>query len=105
MMFNYNSKTTAKGFRFYHIPQALFTNKQFSKLSAEAKILYGLLLERMSTSSKTDAEDKAYIFFTLDEVQEYMGIGKDKAIKLFSELDMHKGIGLIERKKQGQGKP
>ena len=32
-----------------------------------------------------------------------MGIGKDKCIKLFSELE--KGIGLIEKKRQGQGKP
>lgn len=33
-----------------------------------------------------------------------MGCGKDKATKLFRELDQS-GIGLIERRKQGQGRP
>ena len=36
---------------------------------------------------------------------EYMNFGKDKCVKLFSELDDVNGIGLIRRKKQGLGKP
>ena len=36
---------------------------------------------------------------------EFLGFGKDKLVKLFQELDQDRGIGLIERKKQGQGKP
>ena len=103
MKYNYYNKQNSKRYSFYRIPRALFTDSQFSKLSAEAKILYGLLLDRMSKSAEIDAENKAYVYFTLQEVQECLDIGKDKAIKLFNELD--KGIGLIERKKQGQGKP
>ena len=34
-----------------------------------------------------------------------LGCGKDKAVRLFKELDKSGGIGLIERRKQGQGKP
>ena len=34
-----------------------------------------------------------------------MTCGRDKAMKLLAELDTKKGIGLIERIKQGQGKP
>ncbi len=34
-----------------------------------------------------------------------MNCGKDKAVKLFKTLDTVSGIGLIERKKQGQGRP
>ena len=106
MNFNYYYKNEAEQFNFYRIPKVLFTDKSFSKLSVEAKVLYGLLLDRMSLSLKNDwidSEGKVYIYFKLEDVQECMGIGKDKCIKLFAELD--KGIGLIERKRQGLGKP
>ena len=106
MNFNYYYKNEAEQFNFYRIPKVLFTDKHFSKLSVEAKVLYGLLLDRMSLSLKNDwidSEGKVFIYFKLEDVQECMGIGKDKCIKLFAELD--KGIGLIERKKQGLGKP
>lgn len=104
--FNYYYSNEAEQFNFYRIPKVLFTDKRFSKLSVEAKVLYGLLLDRMSLSVKNnwiDEDNRVYIFFKIEDVQEYMNIGKDKCIKLFSELE--KGIGLIERKKQGQGKP
>ena len=106
MTFNYYYKNEAEQFNFYRIPKILFTDKHFAKLSVEAKVLYGLLLDRMSLSLKNDwidTEGKVYIYFKLEDVQECLGIGKDKCIKLFAELD--KGIGLIERKKQGLGKP
>ena len=104
--FNYYYSNEAEQFNFYRIPKILFTDKRFSKLSVEAKVLYGLLLDRMCLSIKNnwiDEDNRVYIFFKIEDVQEYMGVGKDKCIKLFSELE--KGIGLIERKKQGQGKP
>ena len=106
--FNYYYSNEAEQFNFYRIPKVLFTDKRFSKLSVEAKVLYGLLLDRMSLSLKNnwiDEDNRVYIYFKLEDVQEYMDIGKDKGIKLFSELDSDKGIGLIERKKQGLGKP
>lgn len=47
-----------------------------------------------------------YIYYTLSEIQEDMSCGHEKAVKLLAELDTgHKGIGLIERIKQGQGRP
>ena len=106
--FNYYYSNEAEQFNFYRIPKILFTDKRFAKLSVEAKVLYGLLLDRMSLSVKNnwiDEDNRVYIYFKLEDVQEYMDIGKDKGIKLFSELDSDKGIGLIERKKQGLGKP
>ena len=106
MNFDYYYKNEAEQFNFYRIPKVLFTDSRFSKLSVEAKVLYGLLLDRMSLSLKNDWIDedgKVYIYFKLEDAQEFLGVGKDKCIKLFAELD--KGIGLIERKKQGLGKP
>lgn len=106
--FDYYYGREAEQFHFYRIPKILFTDKRFSEISVEAKVLYGLLLDRMSLSLKNgwiDDENRVYIYFKLEDVMEYMGIGKDKGVKLFAELDAEKGCGLIRRKKQGLGKP
>ncbi len=102
------SEHEADQFVFYRIPKILFTDKRYSKVSTEAKVLYGLLLDRMALSRKNgwvDEEGHVYIYFKLEEVLEFMGIGKEKGVRLFAELDEEKGCGLILRKKQGQGKP
>ena len=46
-----------------------------------------------------------FIYYPLDEIKEALNCGNDKAVKLLAELDSGKGIGLIQRVKQGQGKP
>ena len=80
----------------------------FRNLSSDAKVLYGLMLDRMALSIRNnwvDNEGKVYIIFTLEQVMEYMNCGKDKGVKILAELDTDKGIGLIERVKRGLGKP
>ena len=44
----------AEQFSFYRLPKVLFTDPLFRSISAEAKILYGLLLDRMSLSGEAD---------------------------------------------------
>lgn len=39
-------------FSFYRFPKALFTDSRFRGISVEAKVLYGLLLNRMGLSVK-----------------------------------------------------
>ena len=98
----------AEKFTFYRIPKVLFTDHRYKAVSVEAKVLYGLLLDRMSLSIRSgwlDDDGRVYIYFTLEEAIEFLGFGKDKLVRLFQELDRDRGIGLIERKKQGQGKP
>ena len=94
-------------FSFYRIPKILFTDPRYKSVSLEAKVLYGLLLDRMGLSVKNgwmDSDRRVYIYFTQEDAMALMSCGKDKATKLFRELDKD-GIGLIERKKQGQGRP
>ena len=82
------------------------TDPRYKSVSIEAKVLYGLLLDRMGLSVKNgwmDSDRRVYIYFTQEDIMNLMGCGKDKATKLFRELDKD-GIGLIERKKQGQGR-
>ena len=68
----------------------------------------GMLLDRMSLSARNswyDDTGRVYIYYSVDEICGDMTCGRDKAMKLLAELDTKKGIGLIERIKQGQGKP
>ena len=98
----------ANQFTFFRIPKILFFDERFSRLTSDAKILDGLMLDRMGLSVKNgwiDEENHVYIYFTLEEAMEYMHIGKDKGVRLFAELDDEKGCGLIRRKKQGFGRP
>ncbi len=105
--FDYFRAADAETFTFYRIPKALFTDKTFSKLSCEAKVLYGLMLDRICLSIRNDwidDEGHAYIIFQSDEISELMGCGRQKTFKLLAELDTDGGIGLIERCRRGQGK-
>ena len=107
-IFNYFNGTEADLLTFYRIPKQLFTNDFFKELSTDAKVLYGLMLDRMSLSIKNgwfDAENRAYIYFSVEDTMELLNCRKNKAVQTIAELDDKAGIGLIEKKRQGQGKP
>lgn len=98
----------ADQFAFYRIPKQLFTNSYFRNLSTDAKVLYGLMLDRISLSVKNrwmDSQNHVYIYFSVEDTMEYLNCKKNKAIQIIAELDAEKGIGLIEKQRQGQGKP
>lgn len=98
----------ADQYSFYKIPKLLFTEAYFKKISVEAKVLYGLMLDRMSLSVKNqwlDPEGRAYVYYSLDDIMDALGCSNKKAISIMKELDTESGIGLIEKKRQGQGKP
>lgn len=95
-------------FTFFRIPKVLFTDERFKKLSAESKVLYGMLLDRMGLSRINgwlDKDNRVYIVFTIEDIQKNICCGRQKAVKLMAELDSDNGIGLIEKKRQGLGKP
>lgn len=108
MNFDYFYGSQAESFSFIRLPRLLMTGKEFRNLSTDAKLLYSLLLDRMSLSMRNgwlDEAGRVYIYYTVEEIQDDLNCGHNKACKLLAELDTVKGIGLIERKKQGQGKP
>ena len=107
MTFHYFYGAEADQFSFYRIPKALFTDEYFKVLSSDAKILYGLMLDRMSLSIKNqwfDEKNRAYIYFSIEDIMELLNCGRNKAIKSMQELDSETGIGLIEKRRQGFGK-
>ena len=106
MSFDYFYGQQSDLFTFYRVPKVLFMNERFWNISADAKMLYGILLDRMSLSAKNgwiDKNGRVYIIFTIDEAKMALNCAEQKAIKLLSELE--KEAGLIERKRQGLGKP
>ena len=108
LRFDYYYGIEAEQFSFYRVPRLLIKDERFKELSSDAKLLYGLMLDRMALSMKNgwiDAENRAYIHYTLDNIMEDLGCAREKCSKVIAELDSKKGIGLIEKKRQGLGKP
>lgn len=104
-MFSYLSVNGIDKFTFYRMPKILFTDDKFQKLSCESKVLYGLLLDRATLSKSNnwiDENGRVYVYYRQDEAMEMLGIRKNKIIVIFKELEE---IGLIIRRKIGQGNP
>ncbi|MGN0345853.1 MAG: DUF6017 domain-containing protein [Roseburia sp.] len=108
LKFDYYYGIEAEQFSFYRVPRLLIKDERFKGLSSDAKLLYGLMLDRMSLSMKNgwlDDENRAYIIYTIENIREDLGCSKEKAVKVLAELDANKGIGLVEKIRRGLGKP
>lgn len=95
----------ANQFIFYRIPKALIVGERYKELRCEAKLLYGLLLDRTALSGKNgwlDQRNRVYVYYTIKSIMEDMGCKHEKAGKLLAELETH---DLIMRIHQGLGKP
>ncbi len=106
--FDYFYGSQAEQFSFFRLPKVLVRDERFKKISSDAKILYGIMLDRMSLSRENrwiDKDNRVYIIFTLKEVMKEFECCQRKAGALMAELDSKSGIGLIEKKRQGLGKP
>lgn len=93
------------GERFFRVPKLLFESELYKKMSAESKLLYAILKDRFELSVKNnwiDADGNIYFIFTVEEIGEMLGCGKDKVIKLKKEL---KKYDLLEEVRQGLNKP
>lgn len=105
MVFDYFYEEQSESYSFYRIPKMLFTEEIFEALSTDAKVLYGLLLDRISLSRENgwmDDVGRVYVYYTIKSVKKSLRCANTKACGLLRELDE---FGLIERKKQGLGKP
>ncbi len=103
--FEYHYSNETQQYTFYRVPKVLIKDEFFLNISCEAKLLYGLMLDRLSLSLKNDWKDesnKVFIYYTLEDIQEDLNCAHGKSVKLLSELD---NTGLIDRVKQGQGRP
>ena len=101
----YISAQNANEFNFYRVPKILVDDSQFRTVSSDVKLLYALLLDRLSLSLRNgwqDEQGQTYLYYSVTAIQESLNCCKEKACKLMRELE---NARLIERKAQGRGKP
>lgn len=83
-------------FTFYRLPKALITDPRFKDISNNAKLLYGLMLDRMGLSVRSgwfDDQNRVYIKYAVKSIMQDLNISKVTAVGLLKELQ---GIGLID---------
>ena len=86
----------AEQFTFYRLPKALITDSRFKDISNNAKLLYGLMLDRMGLSARSgwfDEENRVYIKYSVKSIMEDLNCSKMTAVGLLKELQ---AIGLID---------
>ena len=89
----------AEQFTFYRLPKALITEDRFKDISNNSKLLYGLMLDRMSLSARSgwfDEENRVYIKYSIKGIMLDLNCSKMTAVSLLKELQE---IGLIDVEK------
>lgn len=105
MYFDYLYGKESQSYAFYKTPKIFFMDDDFKVLSTDAKILYGILLDRVEMSRKNewiDSNNRVYVYMKIEKISEALGCCEKSACKFMKELEQ---FGLIEKKRQGQGKP
>lgn len=105
MEFNYYYGNQADQFSFIRIPRVLLVDPLFEPLTIQAKLLYGVLLDRMGVSMRNgwfDEKNRVYIIYQISEIQTNLGFSKKKSIDYLTELEQ---FGLVEKKRRGRGLP
>ena len=105
MNFDYYYGVQAEQFNFIRIPRVMITENTFSDLSLQAKILYSILLDRMTLSRKNswfDEKNRVFIIYPISDIQSDLGFSRKKAMEYLTELE---AFGLVEKKKRGFGLP
>ena len=95
---------------FYQLPKVIIGTKFYSKLKAEAKLLFMLCRDRLSVSLDStrkgdlrfvDEAGDIFIYYSIEELAEDLGCGRAKVIKLKKELIKY---SLIDEVRQGLNK-
>lgn len=105
MTFDFYTGSQAEQFSFIRIPKILLLSPEFRDLSIQAKMLYAILLDRMSLSVKNhwmDEQNRVYIIYQVEEIVQDLGFTKRKAMDVLTELEQ---FGLVARKRRGRGLP
>lgn len=103
--FNYYYGNDAELYSFYRIPRILLVDEAYAELSTDAKILYGIIIDRMGMSQKNqwiDENNRIFVTYPIAEIQKDLNISRKKAMVHLGELEEY---GLISKKVRGLGQP
>lgn len=101
-VFDYFYQNQNKQYIFLQLPHMLIKDDTIGKLSDSPKILYSLLLNMTSISSKNgwkDEQGMVYIIYTIEEMIKDLNCWEQKAVKVIKEL---KDIGIVKSVRRGQ---
>lgn len=101
----YFHRGQADPFAFYRTPKLLFTDPEYGNLTIAARTLYGILLDREVLSDKNgwiDKNGRIFVYMTNKNICKTLNVSDKTATKILAELEE---IDLIQRVRQGQGKP
>lgn len=90
---------------FLRFPLSLLANPRYRHMSLEARVMYSLLLNRLTLSQRhgwVNGENEVYLIYTREEAADVLGISYKKAIAAFKELI---GAGLLYEQRRGRGYP
>ncbi len=105
MMYDFFYGKQADQFSFFRIPKLIVLDPAFRSLSSDAKLLYGLLLDRMGLSMKNewlDEDNRVYIIYQIVEIQKDLNISRRKAMDILAQLEKE---GLVMKRKRNFGLP
>ena len=104
MLMDYFYGNQVQQFSAVVVPRELLFGESFTALSLTSKMLYAILLDRMSdvaVNKWTDEENRAYIIYPINQIREDFNFSKHTIIASMNELE---DTGLIKRKAV-KGKP
>ena len=104
-MYDYYYGPEAEQFAFYRIPKVLFDAEGIKDISTDAKVLYGLMLDRMQLSTRNkwlDEKGRGYIYYSVKQIMAALSVSNKTVTKLLSELE---SVHLITREKDGFSRP
>ena len=103
--FDYYYGQRSEQFAFLRVPRLIITHEQFGTLTLEAKVLYGLMLDRMNLSQKNgwlDEEGRVFIIFPQAEMEKQLNCSGSTVTRIMKQL---RNIGFVRSKRQGLNKP
>ena len=89
-MFDYYYGQESEQFSFYRIPKVLFEAESVKGISTDAKVLYGLMLDRMQLSAKNKWHDeygRVYIYYSVKQIMEALSVSNKTVTKILHELE------------------
>ena len=105
MKLDYHYGRQAMQYAMVEIPLLMFLDDAFESLSIEAKVVYGILLQRIKLANRNgwrDENGRLYVIYPLEQMRKDIGL----STKIISAgLKQLEGIGIIDIVVRGQGKP
>lgn len=101
---NYYNIKRQYALKFFQVPKVFMTSDKYKKLSAEAKLAFAILSDRLQLSIKNnwfDPEGNIYFIYTGEQLGVILGCSHNKVNSVKKEL---KAAGLLFMKRMGQGR-